>query len=120
MRRRADITITAHVVQRWQQRVDPDATWLGAHLAIRRFLKGSRVRPTPRHWMRRPTAPGTTYAFTAGSPGVCVIIKDGTAVTVITRRLVRAAPRLREVRSGRRLSLAEQEIPTWIDDDLVA
>jgi hypothetical protein len=49
-----------------------------------------------------------------------VIIKDGTAVTVITRELVRAAPRLREVRSGRRLRLVEQEGPTWIDDDLVA
>jgi hypothetical protein len=41
--------ITTHAIERYQERVDPHASWLSAHLAIRRLLTTGRSRPTPRH-----------------------------------------------------------------------
>lgn len=89
----ADTRITAHAIQRWRQRVDPDASWLATHLAIRKLLNSGRARPTARHWMRRPSAPGTRYVYSASYPGICVIVTGATAVTVITRKLAQTSPR---------------------------
>lgn len=108
--------ITAHSVERWQQRVDPDASWLSAHLAIRRFLRQARVRPTPRHWQRRPSTPGTTYAYCARQPGICIILAKGKAVTVITRDSGRTAPPLSLAKTTRRPKSSPPPIPVYLDD----
>ena len=120
LRATRDIRITAHAIQRWQQRVDPTASWLRAHLVIRRFLNQSRTRPTPRHWMRRPAVPGTTFAYSANQPRICVVLVGGAAVTVITRELVQSTPRLVVAEPARRSRALPPPIPDWIDDDLVA
>jgi hypothetical protein len=111
-----EIRITAHAIERWQGRVDPASTWLAAHLAIRKLLNTGRSRPTPRHWMRRPVEPGTTYVFNAFSPGVCVIVADETAVRIITRELVRSTPARPARSGGQRTRLAPPPIPQYFED----
>ncbi len=83
------IEVSLHAIDRWVERVDPDSTRSVASVAIAHILATGRVRPTPRHWLRRSATPGTTYAFSAAFPGVCVIVSNSTAVTIITRNLVR-------------------------------
>ncbi len=118
-----DIRISAHAIQRWQQRVDPEATWLTAHVAIRRFLKTSRIRPTPRHWLKRRPTPGTTFAFCAVRPSVCIIVVDSVAVTVVTRGLMSAAPRRvdrLERSAGRRPLRVPPPLSRFLDEDEAA
>jgi hypothetical protein len=115
-----EIRITAHAIERYQERVDPESSWLAAHLAIRKLLATGRSRPTPRHWMRRPVEPGTTFIFSASYPGVCAIVTDGRAVTIITRELARSAPG-RVIRAeAPRPRLAPPPMPRYLDDDLAA
>lgn len=111
-----EIHITAHAIDRWRERVDPTSSWLGAHLAIRKLLNGGRSRPTPRHWMRRPAEPGTTYVFNASYPGVCAIVADGAAVTIITRELVRSTPVRWVADEQPRPRIAPPPIPEYLDD----
>jgi len=115
-----EIRITAHAIERWQERVDPASSWLAAHLTVRKLLNTGRSRPTPRHWMRRPIEPGTTYVFNASYPGVCAIVTDGAAVTIITRELVRTNPLRPLSIDGPRPRLAPPSIPHYFDDDLAA
>jgi hypothetical protein len=115
-----EIHITEHAIERWQERVDPANSWLAAHLAIRKLLNSGRSRATPRHWMRRPIEPGTAYDFSASYPGVCAIVSDDAAVTIITRELVRNSPP-RSIRAdGPRPRSAPPPVPTYFDDDLAA
>jgi hypothetical protein len=111
-----EIRITTHTIERWQQRVDPASSWLAAHLAIRKLLNTGRSRPTPRHWMRRPVEPGTTYVFNASYPGACVIVADETAVTIITRELVRSTPARPSRSGGPRPRQAPPPIPQYFED----
>src|SRR5205823_5123579 len=100
--------------------VDPHASWLNAHLAIRKLLNTGRSRPNPRHWMRRLAEPGTTYVYSVNHPGVGVVVIDGTALTVITRELNRTTT-LRVVQPvGRRPRCTPPPIPVYLDDDLAA
>jgi hypothetical protein len=109
--------ITAHAIERWQQRVDPDANWLSAHLAIRRFLNQSRWRPTPRHWMHRPAVSGTIYTYSASQPDICIHVTGDAAVTVTTRELVRSTPRRPASASqGKRPLAVPPPIPAYIDE----
>lgn len=114
-----EVRITSHAIERWQQRVDPSAIWLSAHLTLRRLLNTGRSRPNPRHWMRRPTDPGTTFVFNARQPGVCVIVTNGAAVTVITRELARVHP-LPPRRASRRPRPEPPTLPKFVGDDLAA
>jgi hypothetical protein len=114
------VHITAHAIERYQERVDAHASWLSAHLAIRRLLSTGRSRPTPRHWMRRPVEPGTTFVYNAWHPDVCVIVAGGTAVTVVTRELNRAQPRRRASLAGARPRQLPPPMPMYVDDDLAA
>jgi hypothetical protein len=97
-----EVHITAHAIERYQERVDAHASWLSAHLAISGLLRRGRSRPTPRHWMRRPIEPGTTFVYSAWHPDVCVIVAGGTAVTVVTRELNRGQPRRGAALAGAR------------------
>lgn len=115
-----EIRITAHAIERYQERVDPESSWLAAHLAIRKLLATGRSRPTPRHWMRRPVEPGTTFIFSAWHPGVCAIVTDGAAVTIITRELVRSTPARAIAAEAPRPRLAPPPVPRYFDDDLAA
>ena len=85
MTRSSGIRISEHAKLRWQQRVDATAHPLAAGVAIRRFLKAGKARPTPRHWLQTRAVPGTCFVFDANRPGVCVLVREGAAVTVLTR-----------------------------------
>jgi hypothetical protein len=84
------VRISRHAVDRWQQRVDRDSTFAMARRDLTSFLATGRVRPTPRFWMRelRPSG-GLRFVYSARFPGVCVLVREGMAVTVVTRGLMR-------------------------------
>ncbi|HEY7065734.1 MAG TPA: hypothetical protein VII06_29940 [Chloroflexota bacterium] len=86
-------TISRHAVERWQERVEPGASALGARLALRALLDAGRVRPTPRHWTRVTPEPGLCFVYAADQPGVCALVRDRVVVTVLTRALCRASRR---------------------------
>jgi hypothetical protein len=96
-------TVSAHAVERWQQRVDGNASADTARMALDRFVRRGRSRSTPRRWMKavRQT-PGLRFIYCDDHPGVCVLVKDKTALTVVTRSLCRPAAQLRRVQPGRR------------------
>ena len=95
--------VSAHVIERWQQRVDRNTSPDTARLALERFVRDGRSRSTPRRWMKdvRQT-PGLRFIYSEEHPGVCVLVKDNTALTVVTKSLCRPAAQLRRGRPGRR------------------
>jgi hypothetical protein len=46
--------------------------------------------------------PGLRFVYSEEHPGVCVLVKDNTALTVVTKSLCRPATHLRRVQPGRR------------------
>ena len=83
--------ISQHAVQRYSDRVDRASPPAVARLQIAEILARGRWRAWPRHWMRGTSSPpGTRFVYWAELPGVCVIVIEGTAVTLITRQLTRA------------------------------
>lgn len=102
--------VTNHAIDRWRERVDGGASPLGSRLAIEQILALGRWRSTPRHWMRDArSGDGVRFVYLAARPHVCVVVRDGAAVTVLTRassgRITRCS-----VREGRRPNL---ELRRW-------
>jgi hypothetical protein len=95
--------ISAHAVERWQQRVDQAASPAVARRALNQFVRHGQARPTPRRWMKdvRQT-PGLRFVYCADRPGVCVLVMNNTALTVVTRTLCRPAAQLRRAQTRRR------------------
>ena len=88
------VRLTAHALQRWQERVDTGATLTQARLELDQFVSCGRARPTPRHWTHVKPTPGLTFVYCAQRPSVCALVVGGVVVTVLTRALYRAtAPR---------------------------
>jgi hypothetical protein len=46
--------------------------------------------------------PGLRFVYSDQHPGVCVLVRNNTALTVVTRSLCRPAAQLRRARIGRR------------------
>jgi hypothetical protein len=87
--------ISQHAVQRYTDRVDRATSPAVARLRIAQILALGRWRPSPRHWMSGASRrPGTRFVYWAELPSVCVIVVEGTAVTLVTRELTRG-PRMR-------------------------
>ena len=82
--------LSRHALERWSERVGCEPTALPAS-DLNRFLLTGRRRPRPRHWTRTYAEPGTVFVYSADRPGVCVVVRDGIAVTVLTRGLFRGA-----------------------------
>src|SRR3954453_9936480 len=83
--------ITSHVVDRFIERVDPTASRAHARRVLTEFLTRGKCRTTPRHWMDHVSpARGKRFIYWADLPGVCLVVIDGVAVTLLTRDLVRA------------------------------
>src|SRR5438093_1313117 len=95
--------VSAHAIERWKQRVDGNASADTARMTLERFLRHGRSRSTPRRWMKdvRQT-PGLRFIYSEEHPGVCVLVKGNTALTVVTKSLCRPATQLRRVQPGRR------------------
>lgn len=75
---------TRHAVQRYQQRVAP-VTTAEAFRRLSQLADSSRTRPTPRWWTPVEPAPGLLFAYPAGEPGVCLLVRDGAILTVFER-----------------------------------
>lgn len=90
------LNISRHAVDRWRERVETSCRPDEARQALTRFVQSGRARPTPRAWMNgvRP-APGLRFIYSADRPGICVLARDGTALTVLTKSLCRAGRRRR-------------------------
>lgn len=107
--------ISTHAVDRWRERVDPQGSFLEARLALGRFISHSRARATPRHWMRedvKPT-PGLLFLYSVDCPGVCVLVRDGAVLTVITRALTSSPTGRRHLRLVRPMPSLRDPVPRW-------
>lgn len=83
--------ISQHAVRRYSDRIDRAASPAVARLQIAEILARGRWRASPRHSMSGTSSPpGTRFVYWAEMPGVCVIVVEGTAVTLVTRQLTRA------------------------------
>jgi hypothetical protein len=118
-----DIHISGHAIQRWRERVDPGTCVPAARAALAQFLAHGHSRSTPRRWMcAMKQTPGIRFVYSADMPGVCVLVRDGTALTVVTRTLCqpacraqrerrrtgsRAYPRVRPLQRNRSWSIEE-------------
>ena len=102
--------ITRHAIDRYRERVDPSSVSPEAILAIGRILSSARTRSCPRRWCRMVgTRPGSRYLFSAEFPGICLVVRGGTVVTVFSRRVC-AEWRTHDTRIGRLLDDIEQRI----------
>ena len=115
-------TVTVHAIQRWQQRVEPTIKRAEADHALQEFLRSGRARPRPRHWLVARPGPGVLFVFNARRPGVCVVLRGGHAVTVLTRehRRLRWADELGGRRRDRRPPQPPPSIEAWELEDLAA
>jgi len=78
--------ITRHAIERWTERVGGSTNPIAA---LQQFVARARRRPRPRHWTTAAPEPGTSFLYLADQPGVCVVLRGGAAVTVLTRSLCR-------------------------------
>lgn len=79
------LVVSTHAVQRYRERVERVPRWL----ATRRLqsLAGTaawRARPLP--WMQIVIRPGVIYGYSAMRPDVCLLVRGGVVVTVLSRR----------------------------------
>ena len=88
--------ISRHAIERYQQRVDPSASYLEAQLALTRFVTLGRHRPVPRWWMRGHvrTDPGVRFCYLSASPHLCAVLVEGVVVTVLTKSMFAASRRV--------------------------
>lgn len=103
-RRSPQLRISRHAVDRYRQRVaevDPAE-------AVRRLndlAQNSTHRPTPRHWTDVEPGPGVLFLYPHADSDVCLIVKNDTVVTVLSRVLCirwRSTPDSGPPRPGRR------------------
>lgn len=80
------INITHHVIKRWRERVAE----YGTYYDVEAFLTGASLSEHRRHWVpieREGATEGTRYAYHHQFPGVCVVVQNRSAVTVVTRAM---------------------------------
>jgi hypothetical protein len=89
------VCISAHVTQRYQERVDRSASSIEARLAVMQIASLGKARCVPRHWMRGDVepSPGLTFVVWSQRPDLCLLVRDGIVVTLITRAMCAAAPK---------------------------
>jgi hypothetical protein len=96
------VRISSHAIDRYRDRVDLKADRRSAFAAIGAMLAAGTVRTTPHWWTTCRLEPDTRLVYSAVNPDVCLIIKNGTVVTLVTRAL--CAPS-RSVTPARRLGI---------------
>jgi hypothetical protein len=77
--------ISPNAILDWQRWVDGRADPRTAEWAIWRLLLTGRPQPRPQRWMRgvRRTR-DTEFVYSADYPRVCVVVREGVAVAVVT------------------------------------
>jgi hypothetical protein len=83
------VAVSTHVVDRYVQRVDGRASRIEARLAVAQIASLGRARPVPRHWLRDhvPPSPGLLFVTWSERPEVCLLVRGGVVVTLITRAM---------------------------------
>jgi hypothetical protein len=89
------VVISTHVAQRYQERVDRSVSLTEARFAVGQIASLGKARSVPRHWMRGDVAPSPGLVFIVWSrrPHVCLLVRDGTVVTLITRAMCASRPK---------------------------
>ena len=77
--------VTAHAIERYQDRVDSCVSRREALRAIREILARANRRSRPRHWTKVDARPGCRYLYSADHPDVCLVLRGGAVVTVFSR-----------------------------------
>jgi hypothetical protein len=108
-------SITEHAITRYQERVDPRASRLEARLALARLVTDGHIRSTPRHWMRGDVdvSPGLRFLYCAHCPDVCVLIRGGAMITVLTRELCRSSSNSRLTNLPDRQGRSRTHVRPW-------
>lgn len=82
----AGLVVTDHAVQRYRERVEGVAPRRAVH-RLRQFAESARWRSRPQAWTRVLLHPGVVYGYSRAYPGVCLLVRSGAVVTVVTRRM---------------------------------
>lgn len=97
-------SISNHAVNRYRERVDQLSQRREANRVLRDAATRGRRRANPRHWMRRVRhEPGTSFIYDASRPGMCLVVRGGAVVTVLTRQMFRGNPMAVTVNENRAL-----------------
>lgn len=78
-----------HAVQRWQQRANPASSLGEAAIELREFLRHGHGTTRPRRWTSAEPGAGARFYYWDESPGICVLVRDDVAVTVLSKQLCR-------------------------------
>jgi hypothetical protein len=119
------VEVSSHAVDRYVQRVDSHASRQEARLAVMQIASLGRLRAVPRHWLRRHVQPccGLLFLTWNHRPEICLLVRDGVVVTVITRAMCEGRARLAEAPSASRRRVPDTARWRWngaIDTDEVA
>jgi hypothetical protein len=89
------VVVSTHAVKRYQERVDRSASLTEARLAIAQIASLGKARSVPRHWMRGDVepSPGLVFLIWSRRPDLCLLVRDGVVVTLITRAMCAASPK---------------------------
>lgn len=84
------ITVTHHAAMRWRERV-AEVPYPGAVTAVAAFVAGGKVSGRAPRWAARGHGEGTgvRYATHGAFPGICIVLRNGSALTVLTREAAR-------------------------------
>jgi hypothetical protein len=77
--------VTAHAIERYQDRVDSCVSRREALRAIREILAKANSRSRPRHWTKVYVRPGCRYLYSADHADICLVLRGGAVVTVFSR-----------------------------------
>lgn len=80
----APVLVTQHAIERFQKRVAPISTTEAAR-RLSEAAGHARVRATPRRWTPVVPGPGLLFLYPASLPGVCLLVRAGTVITVLER-----------------------------------
>jgi hypothetical protein len=93
-RLRGSERVSRHAIQRYLERVDDSLSPAKARRAVQEILRAGRSRSTPRRWTQHVRAtPGLRFVYWHERPDICLLVLDGTVVTVLTRARSRDALR---------------------------
>lgn len=81
------VRISNHAIDRYRDRVDLKSDRRAAFAAVGAILAAGTVRTTPRWWTTSRLEPGTRLVYSAVNSDVCLILKNDTVVTLVTRAL---------------------------------
>jgi hypothetical protein len=81
--------LSHHSIERFQQRVAPEASYLSAARQLSVLAGDATSRPWPRHWTPVSPSPGTTFLYPHARPDLCLIVRERVVITVVDRASAR-------------------------------